>query len=98
MKFIFVILTFAPHAAFADETSAKQKSVTCNACHGEAGISPNELWPNLAGQKHDYLVKQLIAFRDGVRIDPLMTPVSKMLSTQDIEDLAVHYSQMGKTK
>ena len=73
---------------------AKQKAAMCAACHGDNGISANTLWPNLAAQKADYLQKQLKAFRDGVRVDPLMSPVSKTLSDEDIQLLAKYYSDL----
>jgi len=66
--------------------------MTCMACHGAAGISPNGIWPNLAGQKEAYLVKQIKAFRDGVRVDPMMAPMVKALTDTDIDNLAAYYS------
>ncbi len=41
-------LTISANAA--DIAAGKAKSATCAACHGATGISPNPLWPNLAGQ------------------------------------------------
>jgi cytochrome c553 len=52
------------------------------------------MWPNLAGQQEGYLVKQLQAFRDGVRDDSLMTPMAKTLSDADIDNLAAYYSSL----
>lgn len=83
-------------AAAADAAAGKARSVTCVACHGPEGISPNELWPDLAGQKRAYLVKQIKAFRDGSRSDPLMTPMAAPLSDADIEDLAAYYSSLAR--
>ena len=80
--------------AFADGAAGKQKSYTCIACHGAEGISPNDLWPNLAGQKQQYLLAQLKEFHDGDRVNPLMTPIGKMLSEQDMKDLAEYFSQL----
>ena len=39
--------------AAGDAAAGKSKAATCGACHGANGISPNDLWPNLAGQKAD---------------------------------------------
>lgn len=83
-------------AAAADAAAGKARSVTCVACHGPEGISPNELWPDLAGQKRAYLVKQIKAFRDGSRSDPLMTPMAAPLSDADIEDLAAYYNSLAR--
>ena len=66
------------------------------ACHGANGISPNDIWPNLAGQKEGYLAKQLKAFRDGQRKDPMMAPMVAALSDADIADLAAYFASLGK--
>ena len=78
-----------------DVEAGKAKSATCAGCHGPQGISNNPLWPNLAGQKEAYLVKQMKAFRDGTRQDPMMSPMAKPLSDADIENLAAYYSSLG---
>ena len=75
-----------------DAAAGKAKAMTCMACHGPAGISANDIWPNLAGQKKGYLIKQIKAFRDGARNDPMMAPMVKPLTDTDIENLAEYYS------
>lgn len=79
-----------------DAAAGKAKSATCAACHGQDGISPNDLWPNLAGQKEGYLVLQMKAFRDGQRNNPMMAPMAAGLSDADIDDLAAFYASLGK--
>lgn len=81
-------------AVAADAAAGKAKAATCAGCHGAAGISNNPLWPNLAGQKEAYLVKQMKAFRDGTRTDPMMAPMAKPLSDDDIANLAAYYSSL----
>ena len=81
-----------------DAAAGKDKSAACTGCHGINGISNNPMWPNLAGQQEGYLVKQLHAFRDGVRDDPLMTPMSKTLSDSDIDNLAAYYSNLQSSQ
>lgn len=78
--------------AEGDAEAGKAKSAVCAACHGADGNSTNPLWPNLAGQHAPYLVKQLKAFRDGARSDPLMSPMAKPLSDEDMENLAAYYA------
>jgi len=77
-----------------DAEAGKSKALACSGCHGEAGISSNPMWPNLAGQQMGYLVKQLRAFRDGGRSDPMMSPMAMPLSDADIDNLAVYYSSL----
>jgi len=81
-------------SAAGDPVAGKAKAVLCAACHGPNGISAVDIWPNLAGQKHGYLVKQIKAFRDGTRQDPSMAPMVKPLSDTDIENLAAYYSSL----
>ena len=100
MKNLFVsscaaLLLATANAGLAGDIDAgKTRSASCVGCHGANGISANPLWPNLAGQKRAYLVKQLKAFRDGSRSDPMMTPMAKPLSNADIENLAAYYSSL----
>jgi cytochrome c553 len=77
-----------------DVAAGKSRAASCSGCHGANGISANPLWPNLAGQKEAYLVKQLKAFRDGTRSDPMMTPMARPLSGADIENLAAYFSSL----
>lgn len=77
-----------------DTGAVKAKSVTCAGCHGTAGISAVPVYPNLAGQKAQYLEKQLKAFRDGSRRDSIMSPMAKSLSDEDIAELAEFYESL----
>ena len=80
--------------AGGDAAAGKAKAAACVGCHGAAGISNNPVWPNLAGQKGPYIVKQLKAFRSGSRKDPMMDSTSKGLSDADIDNLAAYYSSL----
>lgn len=81
--------------AAGDIEAGKQKAnMMCTACHGADGIGAAPIWPNLAGQKAAYLEKQLKAFRDGTRTDPSMDAMAKMLSDEDIANLAAYYSSL----
>ena len=72
--------------------AGQAKAAACSACHGGDGNSFNPQWPSIAGQHATYLVKQLKAFKDGSRSDPLMGAQAMMLSDQDMNDLAVYFS------
>ena len=91
----FLVLTLGIAKTATAETP--KAATLCLACHGSAGVSPNDLWPNLAGQKKDYLAKQITAFRTGERKDPMMTPVAMSLSADDVAVLAAYFAEM-KTK
>lgn len=89
---ITAFLMPAATMAEGDAAAGKTRSTVCAACHGAEGISPNDLWPNLAGQKFGYLVKQMKAFRDGSRSDPMMSPMAAGLTDEDIDNLAAYFS------
>lgn len=89
-----VILSATVSAGAADIAAGKAKATLCAACHGPNGISINDLWPNLAGQKEAYLKKQIKAFRDGDRQDPNMQPMVANLTDDDIDNLAAYFHSL----
>ena len=66
----------------------------CKNCHGDNGkgkSAENHLFPVLAGQNKDYLVKQLMDLKEGRRTnDPagMMADIAKGLSEEEIDNLA----------
>lgn len=88
-------LSLSAPAFAADIEAGKTRAAACAACHGQGGISPNPIWPNLAGQNDQYLIAQLKAFRDGARKNPMMSPMAAPLSDEDIANLAAYYSSLG---
>src|SRR5438105_283199 len=92
----FTPVTRAAEAAGSAEAGAA-KSATCVACHGPNGNSVNPEWPALAGQNAHYLRQQIASFRDTARPNPLMYPMVKDLSDQDILDLAAYFSRQTPT-
>lgn len=89
---LIAVTSFTVHAG--DVAAGKAKAATCSACHGANGISAIPMYPNLAGQKEMYLVKQLKDFKSGKRQDPVMAPMAMPLSDKDIEDLAAYYASL----
>lgn len=88
------VLLIGPSTACVNDLSvAQSKAASCMACHGQAGTSNNDQWPNLAGQKKGYLVAQLQAYRSGKRKDVMMSPMAKKLTDKDIEILARYFSE-----
>jgi cytochrome c553 len=82
-------------AQAADVAAGKAKAMMCAACHGPAGVSSNPMYPNLAGQKANYIVKQLKDFKSGARSNsPLMPPMAKSLSDSDMENVAAYFSSL----
>ncbi|GMR00940.1 MAG: hypothetical protein BMS9Abin19_0283 [Gammaproteobacteria bacterium] len=91
-----LILAASANIAIAggDAAAGKAKAVTCAGCHGAEGISAIPTYPNLAGQKDAYLVKQMKAFKDGSRKDPTMNAMAAPLSDADMTNIAAYYAGM----
>ncbi|HEC07220.1 c-type cytochrome [Thiolapillus sp.] len=64
----------------------------CHLCHGEEGEASSAIYPRLAGQNRNYLVKQLKNFRDGKRKSDTMNEMAKDLKDDQIEALADYFS------
>ena len=77
----------------ADPARGETKANTiCMACHGPQGNSVVPLWPKLAGQHPEYIIKQLTNFKAGERYNVQMTPMAMPLTEQEILDVAAYFS------
>jgi len=98
LSFVFILNTGVSESLIEGSIeTGKMISITCGACHGADGNSINPLWPDLAGQHASYSVEQLTAFRDGTRVDALMTAMSLTLTDKNIKDLSVYYESLPIT-
>lgn len=87
-------LAWGHQAKAADIDAGKAKSVVCAACHGADGKASVPTYPHLAGQNQAYLLKQMKAFKEGSRTEPLMVPFMAMLTEVDMENLAAYYASL----
>ncbi|MDH5925846.1 c-type cytochrome [Vibrio lentus] len=77
----------------------KQKAKVCMTCHGVDGISTQDPYPNLRGQKIGYLISSLKDYQTRERTSGLailMQQQADTLSDQDIRDISYFYSMLGK--
>ena len=83
------------HAKGSEKGHDKYQSF-CFACHGEKGLGNKDL-PRLAGQKKEFLVKTLSAFKDGEksRSTSPMVKIMRTVKVSDIEPLADYIASMG---
>ncbi|NVK21988.1 MAG: cytochrome c4 [Kangiellaceae bacterium] len=106
--FALILLGASVSAQAGDEAKGAQLAAQCAACHGKDGNSTTPMWPKLAGQNAEYIVKQLMDFKVGAadktkgRYEASMAPMAANLSEQDMQDLAAYYmaqeTQMGAVK
>ncbi|MCT4347944.1 cytochrome C554 [Vibrio splendidus] len=76
----------------------KQKAKVCMTCHGADGISTQDPYPNLRGQKVGYLISSLKDYQTRERTSGLailMQQQADTLSDQDIRDISYFYSMLG---
>ena len=77
--------------------SGKDKVATCVACHGQDGNSMVGLWPSLAGQNVNYLVRQLQHIKSGKRSIAVMAGLLDNFSKEDLDDIAAFYASKNNT-
>ncbi len=91
------IASLSTSTAANNINQGKTTAATCAGCHGSNGIGISEEFPNLAGQKQGYILKQLKAFKTGTRKDPTMSTMAAALSENDMQNLAAYFSSLSTT-
>lgn len=95
---LFISLSAASYTLANDAINqSKTLSTTCVACHGEDGNSKISLFPKLAGQQQDYLLKQLLDIQSGKRNVPQMTGLLTTYSPQNLSAIAAYFSTQKTT-
>jgi cytochrome c553 len=93
-----VLLALAPLAAQAqvptgDATRGKALAYTCNGCHAipnYKNVYPTYSVPKLHGQRPEYLVSALKAYKSGERSHGTMHSQASSMNEQDMADVAVY--------
>ena len=98
------LLAASAHAADAPAApkvdlakGAASYAAVCVACHAADGNSTVPLQPSLAQQHPEYLHKQMVEFKSGVRKDPIMQGFAAALSEEDSRNIA-HWLASQKAK
>jgi cytochrome c553 len=74
--------------------TAPKAAALCVACHGQDGIAVAAIYPTLAGQHEDYLVRALDEYRKGGRKNPIMKGFAAQLKDQDVAEIARFFSSL----
>jgi cytochrome c553 len=98
--FGLVVLALAPLAAQAqaptvsgDAARGKSLAYTCNGCHAipnYKNVYPTYSVPKLHGQRPEYLISALKAYKSGERSHGTMHSQASSLNEQDMADVAVY--------
>jgi cytochrome c553 len=87
--------------AIATAGIRSQRVPACVACHGPGTAPRNPIYPDLAGQYAEYLVLQLMLFknqhRGGSPYARLMLPIAARLKPDQIRDVAIYYASLVPT-
>lgn len=90
---IACLVATSAHGA-GDAKAGKEKAAPCFACHGENGISPAPIYPNIGGQYADYLLHSLRGYKSGERKNAIMQGMVAALSDRDMKDLAAYFGSL----
>jgi cytochrome c553 len=92
--FLFVFIFF--NFSYADDQIVSTKLGRCITCHTANGNSISPIWPKLAEQHSNYMVKQLLEFKkgkDGDRYDPTMLGMMQGITENEILELSEYFSK-----
>jgi cytochrome c553 len=60
----------------------------CSGCHGQSGVPVTSATPIIWGQQANYLYKELHDYHSGDRSNPIMSPLVKTFSLQELRKAA----------
>jgi cytochrome c553 len=106
----FAVVLLSATTAHAEETidviklrlgagspgTGKNKSELCQGCHGENGVSMEEMVPNLAGQYAGYIAKQLRDFQSGARTHQIMSALALTINETELIDISSFFASQKK--
>jgi cytochrome c553 len=77
-------------------TKGATNIAACVSCHGAQGEGMAATgFPRIAGQSAYYIGKQLAAYANDARVNPVMGPIAKALGPQQIRDVSAYYATLG---
>ena len=88
---VFLLCFINTLLAAEQDTTPKIVHDVCQHCHGLDGEASNVLYPRLAGQNKNYIIKQLRDFRSGKR-QGTMNDMAAPLKDDEIIALATYFS------
>ena len=95
------LLLLGASGALAQTDEARARKIaggSCFLCHGQEGESTSEIFPRLAGQHAEYIVKQLTAFQTGQRKSTAMSQMVAKLTPEDMLALGKYYEKFTPPK
>jgi cytochrome c553 len=97
LKNLIITTTAIMLLGAGDPNAGKDKVAVCAGCHGLDGNSLVGIWPSLAGQNQNYLLKQLRLVKTGEREIASMIGLLDNLDDSDLQDIAAFYESNVNT-
>ena len=72
--------------------TAPASAALCVSCHGQDGVAIAPIYPSLAGQHQDYLVRAIEEYKKGGRKNPIMSGFAANLKDDDLEQIAKYFA------
>jgi cytochrome c553 len=72
-----------------------QAAQLCVSCHGQDGVAVAPIYPSLAGQHEDYIVRALNEYKHGGRKNAIMKGFVANLKDEDIAQIAAYFSRLS---
>jgi cytochrome c553 len=94
MADVAVFLAGKPLVSSGKGGPAPQAAQLCVSCHGQDGIAVAPIYPSLAGQHEDYIVRALNEYKHGGRKNPVMKGFAANLKDEDIAQIATYFSRL----
>ena len=92
---IAVFFAGKPLTASGKPQGTVPKAATlCTSCHGQDGVAIAPMYPSLAGQHGDYLVRALEEYQKGGRKNPIMKGLAAPLKPAEITEIAAYFSAL----
>ena len=96
---LWICIGMSSAVAAGDIEAGANKVSMCVGCHGipnyKTAFPKTYRVPRIAGQKVEYLVSALKAYRGGQRNHPSMKAVAGSMTDQDIADISAYYSSLN---
>jgi cytochrome c553 len=80
-------------AASKPEGTVPAPAQLCTSCHGANGVGITPLYPTLAGQHPDYIVRALEEYKKGGRKNPIMAGMAATVKDEDMAIIADYFSK-----
>jgi cytochrome c553 len=92
---VAVFFAGKPLAATGKAQGTVPKAATlCTSCHGQDGVAVAPMYPSLAGQHHDYLVRAIEEYQNGGRKNPVMKSLAAPLKPAEIAEIAAYFGAL----